>query len=126
MADFTVGEEGKLRKRAARAATVPIPPAGGTPTESEAPSEEFEDVSQKDGIAVRVFKHQYEHKSRTRKRRSTFIFLLGSLFGIVAAGFFAKSNDLIDFPQFGDLSMGTLLDVLPAGLVIDIRDLVVR
>lgn len=52
--------------------------------------------------------------------------MLGSLFGIIAAGFFAKTNDLIDFPGIGELSMGTLLDALPAGLVKDVRDLVVR
>lgn len=64
-----------------------------------------------------------EHVQKTRKRRNTFIFLLGILFGIVAAGFFASSNDLIDFPEFGDLSMDSILDALPAGLVKDMRDI---
>lgn len=70
--------------------------------------------------------HVVHHKPRTRKRRNTFIFLLGSLSGIIAAGF-AKTNDLIDFPEIGDLgmSMDSLLDVLPAGLVKDMSDLVV-
>ncbi|KAL2210739.1 LACT-domain-containing protein [Sarocladium strictum] len=69
--------------------------------------------------------HVVEHvHHKTRKRRLGLIFLLGSLFGIVAAGFFAKSNDLIDFPEFGDLSMDSLFDALPAGLVRDMRDLV--
>ncbi|KAK6075219.1 Lecithin:cholesterol acyltransferase [Seiridium cupressi] len=63
------------------------------------------------------------HKKETRKRRSTFIFLLGSLFGIIAAGFLAKTNDLIEFPELGDLSVDNLLDVLPAGLVRDMREL---
>lgn len=61
-----------------------------------------------------------------RKRKLGAIFLLGSLFGIIAAGFFAKSNDLIEFPEIGDLSVDSLLDALPAGLVKDVRDLVVR
>ncbi|EGS19378.1 phospholipid:diacylglycerol acyltransferase-like protein [Thermochaetoides thermophila DSM 1495] len=65
------------------------------------------------------------HRPKARKRKFTGIFLLGSLFGIIAAGFFAKSNDLIDFPEFGELSMDNLLDVLPAGLVKDMRDLIV-
>jgi phospholipid:diacylglycerol acyltransferase len=64
-------------------------------------------------------------KPKTRKRRNTAIFLLGSLFGILAAGFFAKSNDLIIFPEIGELNMGALYDVLPAGLVREMRDLVV-
>lgn len=69
--------------------------------------------------------HVVEHVvTKTRKRRNTFIFLLGSLFGIIAAGFFASSNDLIEFPEFTDLSMDSLLDALPAGLVKDMRDLI--
>ncbi|KAJ9141990.1 Lecithin [Coniochaeta hoffmannii] len=64
------------------------------------------------------------HHKKTRKRRTTAIFLLGSLFGIVIAGFFASSNDLINLPDIGELSMDSLLDVLPAGLVKDMRDLV--
>jgi len=63
--------------------------------------------------------------AKGRKRRFTFVFFLGLLFGLIAAGFLAKSNDLIDFPEIGDLSMDSLLDVLPAGLVKDVRDLVV-
>jgi phospholipid:diacylglycerol acyltransferase len=64
-----------------------------------------------------------EHK--TRKRRNGFIFFLGGLFGIVVAGFFAGRSDLIDFPELGDLSMDSLMDVLPAGFLKDARDLAV-
>ncbi|KAG6006113.1 hypothetical protein E4U54_000225 [Claviceps lovelessii] len=60
----------------------------------------------------------------TRKRRTTFIFLLGGLCGLFAAGFFASTNDLIDLPEIGELSMDSFFDVLPAGLVKDMRDLV--
>ncbi|CAM1503681.1 Fc.00g012720.m01.CDS01 [Cosmosporella sp. VM-42] len=68
--------------------------------------------------------HVVEHVHKTRKRRNTFIFFLGSLFGLVAAGFFASSNDLIEFPEFGAISMDSLLDALPAGLVKDVREIV--
>lgn len=68
--------------------------------------------------------HVVQHVHKTRKRRNTFIFFLGSLFGIIAAGFFASSNDLIDLPEFSELSMDSLLDVLPAGLIKDMRDFV--
>lgn len=80
-----------------------------------------EDVSIKPGEEVKVVR---DHPKRKRKLGA--IFLLGSLFGIIAAGFFAKSNDLIDFPEIGELSVDNLLDILPAGLVKDVRDLVVR
>lgn len=65
------------------------------------------------------------HHGKSRKRRNGLIFFLGGLFGIVVAGFFAERSDLIDFPEFGELSMDNLLDVLPAGFVSDARDLAV-
>jgi phospholipid:diacylglycerol acyltransferase len=65
------------------------------------------------------------HAPKGRKRRFGLFFILGLLFGLIVAGFLAKSNDLIDFPGIGELSMDSLLDVLPAGLVKDMRDLVV-
>jgi phospholipid:diacylglycerol acyltransferase len=89
-----------------------------TPSESPAPREES---PEKPNDEVSVVVH---HRTKTRKRKTTAIFLLGSLFGIIAAGFFAKSNDLIDFPEIGELSMDNLMDALPAGLVRDMRELV--
>ena len=68
--------------------------------------------------------HIVEHVPKRRKRGTTLIFLLGGLCGLLLAGFFAKSNDLIDFPELGDLSMDYLIDALPAGLVKDARDLI--
>ncbi|KAH8819712.1 Lecithin:cholesterol acyltransferase [Xylogone sp. PMI_703] len=65
------------------------------------------------------------HKNgKTSKRRNGFIFVLGGLFGLLVAGFFAERTDLIDFPEIGELSMDSLMDVLPAGFVRDARDLV--
>jgi phospholipid:diacylglycerol acyltransferase len=64
-------------------------------------------------------------KAKGGKRRNGIVFFLGGLAGIVAAGLFAKTNDLIDLPEFGELSMDSLLDVLPASFVKDARDLVV-
>ncbi|EPE34327.1 alpha/beta-Hydrolase [Glarea lozoyensis ATCC 20868] len=63
------------------------------------------------------------HKTKTRKRRNGLIFVLGGLFGIVVAGFFAGRSDLIDFPEFSELSMDSLMDVLPASFVKNARDL---
>ncbi|KAI2622665.1 LACT-domain-containing protein [Hypomontagnella submonticulosa] len=76
----------------------------------------------KPGDKVKIVHHN--HPPKTRKRRNTFIFFLGSLFGLIAAGFLAKSNDLIELPEIGELSMDSLFDVLPAGLVTDMRDLI--
>ncbi|KAI1656116.1 LACT-domain-containing protein [Daldinia decipiens] len=76
----------------------------------------------KPGDKVQIIHH--EHKAKTGKRRNTFIFLMGSLFGLIAAGLLAKNNDLLELPEIGELSMDSFLDVLPAGLVKDMRDLV--
>lgn len=62
---------------------------------------------------------------KSRKKRNGFIFFLGGLFGIVAAGFFAQKSDLIEFPEMADLSMDSIMDVLPAGFARDLRDLAV-
>lgn len=43
----------------------------------------------------------------------------------MVAGVFARQSDLIEFPEFGELSMDSLIDVLPAGFVRDARDLAV-
>src|SRR5437667_300236 len=83
-------------------------------------------VNSSPGPSTRENVKVLEQPPKARKRRNTFVFLLGSLFGIVAAGFFAKSNDLIDFPEIRELRMDSLFDVLPASLVRDMRDLVVR
>ncbi len=64
-------------------------------------------------------------KEKGKKRRNGFVFFLGGLFGIVAAGFFAGKSDLIDFPEFGDISLDSIMDVLPAGFLKDVQDLMV-
>jgi phospholipid:diacylglycerol acyltransferase len=64
-----------------------------------------------------------KHKASGGKRRNGLIFFLGGLVGIIAAGLFARSNDLIEFPELG--SIDSLLDVLPANFVQDARDLIV-
>lgn len=106
-----------LRRR--RAIASDTPPESPTPQDDSPASDQPEQP--KEDEEVRTARR---HK-KTRKRKTTAIFLLGSLFGIVVAGFFANSNDLISLPDIGDLSMDSLLDVLPAGLVKDMRDLVV-
>ncbi|KAK4185278.1 putative phospholipid:diacylglycerol acyltransferase [Podospora australis] len=93
-----------------------------TPSESSPAPTPRDQSPVRPGDKVKVVRE----KTR-RKRKTTGIFLLGSLFGLIAAGFFAKNNDLIDFPDFpeiGELSMDNLFEILPAGFVRDIRDIV--
>lgn len=90
----------------------------GTPKKEESPAKaepvELAPVSKIDKSG--------EHHPKSRRKRNGFIFFLGGLFGIVAAGFFANKSDLIEFPELGDIS---LMDVLPAGFMKDARELAV-
>jgi phospholipid:diacylglycerol acyltransferase len=101
-----------LRKRIPGLSSTPSPDSR---EESPAKAEEV----------VLAPKSKVAHHGKTRKRRNGLIFFLGGLFGIVVAGFFAGRSDLIEFPEFRELSMDSLLDVLPAGFVSDARDLAV-
>ena len=61
------------------------------------------------------------------KRRNAWVFGLGGLFGIFVAGFFATSTGsldrLADMAGLGDLTLDSILDVLPAGLIRDIQNM---
>jgi phospholipid:diacylglycerol acyltransferase len=92
---------------------------------SPASSREGSPAKAEDVRLAPVSKILHHGNGKTRKRRNGLIFFLGGLFGIVVAGFFAGRSDLIDFPEFSELSMDSLLDVLPAGFVNDARDLAV-
>jgi hypothetical protein len=92
---------------------------------SSTPSDSREESPAKAEEVVLAPKSKVTHHGKTRKRRNGLIFFLGGLFGIVVAGFFAGRSDLIDFPEFGELSMDSIIDVLPAGFVSDARDLAV-
>lgn len=67
-------------------------------------------------------------KVKGTKRRAGLLFFLGGLFGLVMAGFFAKQNDLIDFPGLEDLNLSVegWMDVLPQGFLQDAKELKVN
>lgn len=60
---------------------------------------------------------------KSRKSRSTLIFGLGGLFGILIAVFFANQQDVIRLEGLMDVNLDSLIDVLPASLVRDAREL---
>ncbi|KAK0610473.1 Lecithin:cholesterol acyltransferase-domain-containing protein [Bombardia bombarda] len=111
-----------LRRRLFWAGTTPS--ASPTPSPAPTPGAETPEKSGDEAATTASGHRRGKPKAQPKKRKTTLIFLLGSLFGIIAAGFFAKSNDLIDFPEIGELSMDSMFNVLPAGLVKDMRDLV--
>ncbi|TGO72278.1 hypothetical protein BELL_0472g00040 [Botrytis elliptica] len=100
----------------------------GTPTPSPSPSipaTRSSSPSKVEEVRLAPVVRVLTHKERKhRKRRNTFIFFLGGLFGLVIAGFFAGKNDLLELPEMLEgITMDSLMDVLPAGFVKDARDL---
>lgn len=95
---------------------------GGSSNPAQEPTPKAEDVAVAPVSKITTsLEHQQRHKSR--KRKTGLIFALGGLFGICAAGFFAERNDLIEFPEFADLTMDSMMDIMPAGFMKDARKL---
>lgn len=60
------------------------------------------------------------------KRRNSLVFLLGGLFGIFIALFFANQNEVISLDALMDLNLDSLIDVIPTGILSDAREFTVR
>jgi hypothetical protein len=56
-------------------------------------------------------------KKGKNKRKNAWIFGLGGLFGLVVAGFFASSNEMIDLKSLEGMNLDSILDALPASFV---------
>lgn len=62
-------------------------------------------------------------KAKNGKRKNFWIFALGGLAGVMAAAFFAGSNDMIDLSSLEGVNLDSILDVLPAGFLSEAREL---
>lgn len=56
------------------------------------------------------------------KRRSSLIFVLGGLFGIFIALFFANQQEVISLDSLMDLNLDSLIDAIPQGIVSDVKE----
>lgn len=65
-------------------------------------------------------------QSKKSKRRQWLIFGLGGLFGLVVAAFFANQHDVINLEGLVDFNLDSLMDVIPAGIVKDAKDITVH
>jgi phospholipid:diacylglycerol acyltransferase len=65
-------------------------------------------------------------KSKKSKSRSGLIFGLGGLFGLVVAAYFANQHDVINLEGLVDFNLDSLMDVIPAGIVKDAKDITVH
>lgn len=95
------------------------PPSSGTSTPSGDKNED---------LAVVPSKHLEKLAEKARrpkgtKRRNAWIFGLGGVFGIVVAAFFAGNQEMLHLNALTDLNLDSILDVLPAGLIQDAKDL---
>ena len=60
------------------------------------------------------------------KRKNFWIFALGGVAGLLAAAFFAGSNEMIDLSSLEGYNLENILDALPAGFLSEARELQVR
>ncbi|KAI9815173.1 MAG: hypothetical protein M1832_005575 [Thelocarpon impressellum] len=60
---------------------------------------------------------------RGHKRRTGLIFTLGGLFGLMAAAFFANRADVVSLEMLADWNLDSFLDVIPAAILRDAKDL---
>lgn len=56
---------------------------------------------------------------RTKKRSYTLVFIIGGIVGLLIAIFFAKNQDIV----IGDFQLGSLVDVIPAGILKEATDI---
>ncbi|MCJ1450675.1 hypothetical protein MMC28_001008 [Mycoblastus sanguinarius] len=84
------------------------------------------DPSPKKGEPVTLIPASQLHKLKNTKRSKrwqTLIFALGGLFGLVVAAFFANQHDVINLEGLVDFNLESLIDVIPAGIVKDAKDI---
>ena len=63
--------------------------------------------------------------TKRRSRRGGLVFSLGGIFGIIVAAFFAQRHDVINLEGLMDMNLESLIDVIPAGIIKDAKDLTV-
>jgi phospholipid:diacylglycerol acyltransferase len=104
-----------LRRRIARVFSETSSPSPGDSRESTPEEVKLGPVSKLKDLT----------KRKKSKRKSGLLFGLGGLVGIVVALFFAQQNDVIKFEGMLDVNLDSFLDVIPASVIKDARDLTV-
>lgn len=89
------------------------------------PAEDTSASAPKDSLTLVKTSKLHFLKEKKSKRRNGLVFTLGGIFGIILAVFFANRHDVISFEGLMDLNLDSLIDVIPAGVVREARDLTV-
>jgi phospholipid:diacylglycerol acyltransferase len=94
---------------------------------SPAPSRPGDKTTDYKIVSTQQLEKASKQKQHGRKRRNVWVFGLGGLVGVLAAGFFASPTGsldrLVDMSGWSDLNLDSILDVLPAGLIKDVQQL---
>lgn len=77
-------------------------------------------------VALVPAAHLEKLTKKRSKKRQWFVFSLGGIFGILVAAFFAQRHDVINLEGLMDMNLESLIDVIPAGIVNDAKDITVR
>ena len=100
----------------------PSPSPARTPTNGDTDIQELEDLKLVSSAKLHELKKGAKH---SHKRRNSLIFILGGLFGVCAALFTAQKQEVFNFEGILDLNLDSLIDVIPAGVIKDAKDLTV-
>ena len=96
-----------------------------TPEYSREPTpDKNEEVQLVTASRLKELKNLTRHKHGSR-RRAWLLFLLGGVLGLFGAAFFANQQDVINLQGLAELNLESLLDVIPAGIIKDARELTV-
>lgn len=57
------------------------------------------------------------------RRKYAWIFILGGLFGLAIAAFFADNGDILDLTTFTGVHLDSIIEVLPSGFIKGVREL---
>jgi phospholipid:diacylglycerol acyltransferase len=95
---------------------------GGTNNNTDSPTEQSREPSptsvQTRPSNLRVITAEQLHTLKKKgKKKNAWVFGLGGLFGLVVAGFFASSNEMIDLKSLENVNLDSILDALPASFV---------
>lgn len=69
--------------------------------------------------------HTLKNKGKSKKK-NVWIFVLGGVFGLLVAGFFASNNEMIDLKSLENVNLESIMDALPASFVRSAQQMQVR
>lgn len=76
-------------------------------------------------VATTTLEKLKSKQGKKSKKAQWALFGLGGVFGIVVAAFFAQRHDVINLEGLVDFNLESLIDVVPAGVIRDAKDITV-